>query len=163
MKERKKRILVGVDGSEDARRALLWAIDHARELRAEIVAVHAVELPPYLLAGHGAPTTTAFDQEWREDITSRFQTAFDQEWRDSTKNRFQDQWLRPLKDSGVPYRAVVGDGDPAAVLTQAAEEQDVDMMVLGRRGLGGFPDLLLGSVSEKVTHHSRRPVVLLSP
>ena len=162
MNEREKRILVGVDGSENARRALLWAIDQARELEARILAVHAIELPPDLFAGY-TPPTTAFDQEWREGIMKRFQTAFDQEWREGIKNRFQDEWLRPLKHSGVPYRAIVGAGDPAAVLTQAAEEQDVDMMVLGRRGLGGFPELLLGRVSEKVTHHSRRPVVLLSP
>jgi nucleotide-binding universal stress UspA family protein len=145
MNER-KRILVGVDGSENAQRALQWAIDRARELDAEIVAVHAIELPSYLLAAYKPPIT-----------------AFDEEWRNGIKSRFQDEWLRPLKDSGVPYRAVVGDGDPAAIVNQAAEEQDADMIVLGRRGLGGFTELLLGSVSEKVTHHSKRPVVLLSP
>ena len=48
MNERKKRILVGVDGSDNGRHALLWAIDQARDLRAEIVAVHAIELPPHL-------------------------------------------------------------------------------------------------------------------
>jgi nucleotide-binding universal stress UspA family protein len=146
MSEDKQKIVVGVDGSENANRALLWAIDRARETDAEIVAVYAIDLPPYLLTGFRPPMT-----------------AFDEEWRTGLKNQFEDDWLRPLKESGVPYHALIGDGDAAAAINQAADEQDATMVVLGRRGLGGFAGLLLGSVSDKVAHHSRKPVVLLSP
>jgi nucleotide-binding universal stress UspA family protein len=137
--------VVGVDGSENANRALLWAIDRARELDAEIVAVYAVARPPYLLTGIKPPIS-----------------GFDEEWRTQLKSHFEDQWLRPLRKSGLPYHALMGDGDAAAVIKQAAEEHEADMIVLGRRGLGGFAGLLLGSVSDKVAHHSTRPVVLLS-
>jgi nucleotide-binding universal stress UspA family protein len=50
-------------------------------------------------------------------------------------------------------------GKPAEVLVQTT--QTADLVVLGTRGLGGFPGLLLGSVSQVVLHHGRSPVMIV--
>ena len=50
-------------------------------------------------------------------------------------------------------------GKPAEVLVQTT--QTADVVVLGTRGLGGFPGLLLGSVSQAVLHHGRSPMMVV--
>lgn len=48
---------------------------------------------------------------------------------------------------------------PAEVLIEASE--DADLLVLGSRGTGGFPRLLMGLVSSQLTHHAHCPVVIV--
>jgi nucleotide-binding universal stress UspA family protein len=55
---------------------------------------------------------------------------------------------------------VVVDGDPARQIVTTARSRDVDLVVLGARGLRTIGRLLLGSVSETVLHHVGRPVLI---
>ena len=52
-------------------------------------------------------------------------------------------------------------GHPAEVIVRAAAESDIDLVVVGARGLGRFTRLLLGSVSERVLHHATCPVLVV--
>jgi nucleotide-binding universal stress UspA family protein len=54
------------------------------------------------------------------------------------------------------------DGRPASVIADAADSVDADLVVVGRRGLGGVAELLLGSVSHELAHHCKCPVLLVS-
>ncbi|MFM7537269.1 MAG: universal stress protein [Acidimicrobiales bacterium] len=74
--------------------------------------------------------------------------------------RFED-WLAPL--AAVPHRGLAVDGGPVTVLLEAAERENADLVVVGSRGVGGHPDLLLGSTSHQVIQLSRRPVVVVPP
>jgi nucleotide-binding universal stress UspA family protein len=94
-----------------------WAIDRARDLETALVAVYVIESPPFLLIGYKAPVA-----------------GLDGDWREGLKNKFEGEWLRELKESGIPYRALMGERDA--------------MIVLGRRGLGRVPGAARGSVSE---------------
>jgi nucleotide-binding universal stress UspA family protein len=49
------------------------------------------------------------------------------------------------------------------VLLGAAETEQADLIVLGTRGLGGFPELMLGSTSLQMAEHSARPVLIVPP
>src|SRR5665811_799446 len=84
-----KRIVVGVDGSAQSAAAVKWAVRIAKGMGSQITAVYAVHLPLYLTPEFGVP----------------FQ--FDQEWRDQMRTEFEDKWCKPLKASGVRYRAVM--------------------------------------------------------
>ncbi|MBW1691455.1 MAG: universal stress protein [Deltaproteobacteria bacterium] len=53
------------------------------------------------------------------------------------------------------------EGDPAERIIDYAKEHDVDIIVIGSRGLGTFKGLLLGSVSNKVTHRADRTCVIV--
>jgi nucleotide-binding universal stress UspA family protein len=53
------------------------------------------------------------------------------------------------------------DGPPAAVVLAAADDADVDLIVLGSRGVGQYPEQLLGSTSTQVAQHSTRPVTVV--
>ncbi|MFZ5633230.1 MAG: universal stress protein [Bacillota bacterium] len=63
--------------------------------------------------------------------------------------------------SGVPLTTVVREGDPAKEIVRFAEENGIDHIVIGRRGLGNIRGALLGSVSAKVIHSARCPVTVV--
>ncbi len=62
---------------------------------------------------------------------------------------------------GVPVDIVVRHGSPARAVVEVAAERDVDLVVLGRRGAGGFRGLLMGSVSRRVVERAGRVVLVV--
>ncbi|MGZ4103622.1 MAG: universal stress protein [Actinomycetota bacterium] len=142
---RERRIVVGVDGSPGSLQALNWAIDLARDLEAEIIAVLALDLPL------GLPP---------QAIPSPF---WDRSWRDEMEGTFELDWCAPLREAGVKYRTVMQDGAPATVIAETAQREQADMIVAGARGRGSVTELVLGSVSHRLVHHSPCPVVVVHP
>lgn len=141
------RIVVGVDGSEQALAAIEWAIRMAHGMGSEVIAVFALNAPVYFDTGYAAPTVPV---------------QYDPEWRTEMKRAFEEDWLKPLKDAGVEYRGVMEDGRPASVIGKVADKVDADIILVGRRGRGGVAELLLGSVSHELVLHSKRPVLVIS-
>lgn len=138
-------IVVGVDGSEESRGALRWAVDEARIRKAAVQAVHAWWGYPEL-----EPGTSVGGDDW---VTVRDQDA---------KKLLEAFIEHTLADSSrdVEITAVSVQGVTAsAALVEAAKV--ADLLVVGSRGLGGFRGLLLGSVSQQCTHHAPCPVVIV--
>ena len=133
-------IVVGVDGSMNSLAAVEWAAGMATICGAEVVAVHALGLLEHL----GGPDA-ATGQTQRQQIQDRFETS----------------WCAPLNQAGIPCRRLLRDGSPVAVLLRVAENEDADLIVVGSRGLGGYPELLLGSTSTQVAQNSQRPVTIV--
>lgn len=147
-----KHIVVGVDGGDDGVRALRWAADLAAPIGAEIIVVHAIS--PQVsgawtaaMGGFVEPMLT--DEEWRA-------------WRESEERRIERQASPLLRAVEVPFRVIVVEGHPAAVIMGMAQAENADLIVVGR-GHGGLAELVLGSVSHDLTHHARRPVVVVPP
>jgi nucleotide-binding universal stress UspA family protein len=135
-----ERIVVGIDGSDNSRKALGWAAELARALDAEVVAVHCVGLLERFASG---PSPDA-------DTTNG-----------DARHRFDTDWCAALDDPTVRSTRLLRDGNPVTVLLGVAEEFDAGLIVVGSRGLGGYPELLLGSTSTQVAQHSTRPVVVV--
>jgi nucleotide-binding universal stress UspA family protein len=138
-----ERIVLGLDGSPGAEAAAQWCAAHAGRLGADIVAVHAI--PPVVVGSLPVPGI-----ELSTGATARAAL------RDTL-----EQWCAPLHDAGVPFDTRVVDGDPAPAIMELADEVDAVMVVVGRRGRGGFAELLLGSVPHRLTHHCERPVLVV--
>ncbi len=68
---------------------------------------------------------------------------------------------RARRAGATDIRLLTGHGDPAAAIIGTAESESVDMIVIGRRGLGGLSQLLLGSVSKSVVDHARCAVTVV--
>jgi nucleotide-binding universal stress UspA family protein len=135
-----KQVLVGVDGSENARRALEWAGALAKLVGARVLAVYAQGLLAHDDDGELVPA---------------------QSGRGEVPQRLQDEWCAPLVAQSVEHECIVRDGSAVAVMLETAQERDVDLIVLGSRGLGGYPELLLGSTSTQVAQRSSIPVVIV--
>jgi nucleotide-binding universal stress UspA family protein len=72
-----------------------------------------------------------------------------------------DQSVAPLRDRGIEHRTELMDGSPASALDKLAVQVDADLIVVGRRGSGGFAELLLGSAANALAHHAHRPVLIV--
>ncbi len=135
-----QRILVGVDGSRTSQDALAWAVDLAAACGAEVVAVHAVGLLESI-GGDPVPSN---------------------QHRDEIARMFEDVWCSPLQERPhVASRTLLEDGPPTMVLLRVAAAEEVDLLVVGSRGAGGFPDLLLGSTSTGLAQHAPVPVTIV--
>jgi nucleotide-binding universal stress UspA family protein len=138
-------IVVGVDGSDSSRRAVEWCATQARALGAEVVAVHAVEMPVYAVPTMAYVPVPPMSEEARDELLAVA----------------RDEWCSPLAQAGVAFRVVLQEGTPAVVIMETAKQEDAAFVVTGRRGRGGFAELLLGSTSHTLTHHLDRPLVIV--
>ena len=127
-------VVVGTDGSEDAALAVAEAAELARATGARLVAVCAVGL----LAGATFPGDHC-------EIRAELEHAC----------------TRAARGNGLEVRVEVRDGTPVDVLLAVADEVDADLIVVGSRGFGGFPSLLLGSTSTQLAQHSHLPVLIV--
>jgi nucleotide-binding universal stress UspA family protein len=139
------KIVVGVDGSEHSARAVKWCADHAGPLDAEVVVVHAVDVP--MLSGSPFELLPV--------------AALSSEQRDELRDIVTRDWCKPLADAGAGYRVRLVDGPPALALMQVVDEENAELLVTGRRGRGGFAELVLGSTSHALTHHFNRPLLIV--
>jgi nucleotide-binding universal stress UspA family protein len=163
------RIVVGVDGSPEARRALAWAAAEARLRQAVLQVVHAyhakqLAAPVYFGSTHtydaavgaaGAPSPS----ELTASVHRR--QAFEAAVR-SQADELLAALLGELGEtvSGVEVQpTVVEDRHPAEALVQLSV--DAELLVVGSRGRGGFSELLLGSVSHAAVLHAVCPVVVI--
>jgi nucleotide-binding universal stress UspA family protein len=142
------RIVVGVDGSEHARRTLHWAVDEARLRKWAVIAVYAHAIPTLFVAPD--PVLGASPPVSDPEITKRLEEA--------AEKMLAEEIDQVDSDDVTIERRVVTGSAPDALLRAAREG---DLLVVGSRGLGGFKGLLLGSVSQQVVHHAACPVVIV--
>lgn len=132
------RILVGTDGSARAGVAVGWAAELAKESGALLVVASAT----------------------RPEIGG---TEHDDQWDAADHRRFllEQVWCQPAGDVGVSFEAVAVEGDPRAVLLELADKEQVDLVVVGSHGSGGFLGLGLGSTAAYLAHHAQRPLAVV--
>jgi nucleotide-binding universal stress UspA family protein len=164
------RIVVGVDASPGARRALAWAAAEARLRGAVLQVVHAYQArhlaaPFYFPSQHAVPATTedtAMEPAQLEmAATMQDRAEFEEVFR-SRAEQVLDTLLAAV-DGAVGdvevRRTVIEDRHPAEALVSLSA--DADLLVVGSRGLGGFTEMLLGSVSHAAVLHAVCPVVVI--
>jgi nucleotide-binding universal stress UspA family protein len=139
-----RKIVLGLDGSPGATAALEWCTTYAPLLDAEVIAVNVLDLSSLYFG----PATIAALQRPVEEVRASRRTAL-------------EEWTEPLRARGIPYRVEVVDGLAAPALDQLAVAEDADLVVVGRRGSGGFAELVLGSTPHTLAHHSHRPVIVV--
>jgi nucleotide-binding universal stress UspA family protein len=135
--ERRNRVLVGYDASENAATALRWAADEAQRRNATLRVISA---------------WTYLDQTVPGDFDPHFTQA-------EADGAALQAVTRILGESTVEFDVVAPNDLPVAALLDACAEGD--LIVVGSRGFGGFRSLLLGSVSHHVLTHAPIPVVVV--
>ncbi len=151
-----QRILVGIDGSDGAGQALSWAADLARALGAELLVVHARAPISSLRFGVAASIGGL------AAATAAAGAGVSDEAREQER-AVVEEWCARVGTAIAPRRVLIDEGEAAVVIEDAATDQKADLIVVGRRGRGGFAELVLGSVSHHLTHHAHHPVVVVPP
>ena len=138
------KLLVGVDGSEYALKATKKAVGLVRESGGELI---LLSVAPDITSlgvweiGHGESLLRDIEAKAREAI---------------------DKAQEVLKSEGVEAKAsLIKTGAPADEIIRVAEEEGVDMIVMGSRGLTGHPHYLLGSVAHKVVTYAPCSVLVV--
>ena len=143
-----KKILVCVDGSPCSIAATRTAAAIARHNDAELLALTAF-YPKYASVAEIGSWAVAIDQE-----------EIDQ-WARREKEEIQAAICPILARLDTPNRFVQETGHPVEVILRVAERENVDLVVVGSRGLRGVKELLLGSVSSAVLHHAACPILIV--
>jgi nucleotide-binding universal stress UspA family protein len=143
-----RHVLVSVDGSEGSRTALRFLSSFELLRGTRVSLLHVVQRPD--VPGLRRRVTPLPDQEEDEDRRKQ---------RGNAETVLADA-AAVLADARSPVERLVVEGDPAREIVKIARRRDVDLVVLGARGLRTLGRLLLGSVSETVLHHAGRPVVI---
>jgi len=139
-------VLVGVDDSPESEAAVRWALRYAAATKANIAVVHAWHLTYEYAWISNEPSPDDPVVVARQEVAAMVANA--------------------RSDTGIDADAVattitIPAGRPVPTLLDAAKE--ADLVVLGRRGRGGFTGLLLGSVSAQVVAHAPCTVVVVRP
>ncbi len=142
-----ERILVALDGSDTAERALRDALDMGLTDEASVVLLHVLQ-PPVAAASPYLPHTI---QLTHEEIEAR-----EAHMRGYLQRVAAQDWLA---GHTVETRVMV-DYQPAPAILDTADKLDSDLIVLGTHGRGGLRRLILGSVADKVIRGTRRPVLI---
>lgn len=142
------RILVPLDGSETASRALDAALDLAADLAAEVQPLYVIDVP-----------VLAFDSPGFDPSIIR--DAFGEEGH-HVSARAQERMTQRGVTGAPRVVEVSGPGeDVAQRILLSAEDWHADLIVMGTHGRRGFRRMVLGSVAERVLRSSTLPVLLV--
>lgn len=135
------RVVVGSDGSDQARIAILAAAEQAQRLGVKLTLINA--LAPYTGALGWVPTAIDFEAVYREVHELQAKA---------------EEWIHGYFPE-LEVDAELIDGSPVHVLLEAGDA--ADLTVVGTRGRGGLTGMILGSVSQGVLHDSENPVMIV--
>ena len=130
-------IVVGVDGSVTAERAVEWGAREALARGSRLVVLHAPVFRPEF--EHIYPQTEGIEHQILDAAVGKARSL--------------------THGTPVEVEGVLGEPPAAAALIRAS--RTAEMVVVGARGEGGWPDLRLGSVSLEVVRHAHCPVLVV--
>lgn len=139
---RLQTILVPVDFSPHSGKALEVAIGLAKKFDAKIHLINSYPVYVGAVSPYGIVVPESFDKECRE-----------------AAEREIGRWAERVKNAGVEVDTRVTPSAPADAIPRHVEEHDVDLVVMGSRGLTGLKHLLLGSVAERTLRVCPCPVL----
>lgn len=146
-----KKILVSTDGSSNADRGIRVAFTIAKDSSAELLIVHVVSEPfpsIYSPTGVGIPST---------EYPIYFQIA------EKAGKKLIDRTVEIAKSERVNAVGKVINSTTSTVdaILDLAEKENVDLIIVGTRGMGGFKKLLLGGVSSAIVSHAHCSVLVV--
>ena len=134
------KILVAIDGSTSAKRAFAQSLYLASKCDSRLEIVHVVPCE------FGGDSVNTF--ELVEELKTKGKKILEQCKKIAARNNISIKTMSEL-------------GDPAKIIIKLAKSNDFDLIIMGSRGRGALKELLLGSVTQKVAHHAKCPVMVV--
>ena len=136
-------VLVPVDGSDNSYRALDAALLLSEKLGSSITVVNVMEQVPI----------THIESE---KLLSELLEAYKKE-----NQEILSKCSNIATEKGLSIKTLLLQGNPALVILDYSKKEKFDLVIMGSRGMGKFKQLILGSVSSKIVHHSPCAILLI--
>ena len=142
-----RKILVALDGSNPSFNASTYAIDFAKRYDAELIVLSIVSPIPY--------SQFEYANIGRMKEIETIEREKSEQYIDKVKQKAIENKVTVKTEVLIKYTSVVKE------IVEYAENNKVDMIVIGSRGMAGFKKLLLGSVANGVVTYSHCPVLVV--
>jgi len=145
MENQINKILVPVDFSDYSKSSLRYAVNFSKYFKAEMILIYVVEpviYPPDFSMGQIAipAINTEWDQRAKEEL---------------------DKLAKSEIPGDVKVKTIIKTGKPFMEIIEAAEEEDIDLIIIATHGHSGVEHILFGSTTEKVVRKAPCPVLTL--
>ena len=147
------KILVAIDGSEQSMKAADYAISLADKYNSKLIAVHVIDLSQLRLRGDTSGLIAGLINPLAELEGARIESLH---WINNVGKLAQ---LRHIRFESEIIEDVVS--RVGGVLVNYAENEKVDLIVIGTRGRSGIKKILIGSVASDVLHYAHCPVMIV--
>jgi nucleotide-binding universal stress UspA family protein len=141
-----KKILVPLDGSALAERAIIHAAEIARGTGAELILLEVVQVP----LGKVPEAGRSEEEKSIQEVAAQAKA-------------YLNMIASRVSKEGVKVRTVILEGAADGAILGFAHDEDVDILVMSTHGRTGLSKALMGSVAEKVMLTTKRPVMLVKP
>ncbi len=135
------KILVAIDGSPNSEKALATGVDLAAHYQAELLSLSVAEMPEVVAMV--------------DEVDEIRQSA------DAFFRKISEAAVEYAKSRGVALRSVVVRGHAAEEILRFAENEGVNLIVLGRQGHSRIARFFLGSTTDRVSEHCRTAVMIV--
>jgi nucleotide-binding universal stress UspA family protein len=141
------KILLAIDGSQEAGLAAEAATELSRDTGSEVHVTYVLPTPQELMGHH------FYSSEIRESLIEQAR---------SEARKFLEQRTEQLRSEGAKVIDThLRTGEPDKEIIRLSEEIDANMIVMGSRGLDAVRRALMGSVSDSVVRHAHCPVLVM--
>ena len=144
-----KKMLVALDGSDQSKHALKYAIDSASKWDAELLMISVIPFHSALLFYDDGASMIDLDEY------------------DKTMKKIHSEILADAKakvestNPDLKVKIMLRTGHVPSVIIEEADKEDADLIIMGSRGLSGIRGWVLGSVSKAVAEQCRKPILLV--
>ncbi|ADI73228.1 UspA domain protein [Methanohalobium evestigatum Z-7303] len=144
MVDKYNNILIATDGSENSKNAIQSGINLASKTGAKVYAVYVIH-PVSVTTGRKGPDWVEAAREMMRDEGEK-----------------ATNYIKKMGDEeNLEVESVILEGDPGDEIVKFADKNDVDLIVMGTRGLSGIQRFMVGSVADKVVKHSNTEVLIV--
>ncbi len=144
-----RKILVAIDGSEPSTRALDYAAEIAETRKSQLIIVTAV--PRAHIAAFPVEGFSPLYLDQYEDDLNHTYSRILAETVEEMKRKYPQ----------IPVDSKLLHGRAGDAIVEASKEEDVDLIVMGCRGLSGITGFVLGSVSRHVVENCTKPILIV--
>ena len=151
------KVLVAIDGSDHSMKAAEYAIDIARDNKAQLIALTVLDISK---VGYAASAFIASPMYGLEKLERKRKEAH--EWLDKAGKLTSQKSNDDNNNNDVQFKPQIEESmSVAGTIVDFAENQNIDLIVVGSRGQSSFRKLLLGSAASTVVTYAICPVLVI--
>ncbi len=147
------KILVALGSADDGKTIFPKALKIAKDNNSYLRLFHCIYSEVYFTP-YGTFSTseiTQFVPQWQENLEQEKENV----------KQWLTEYSQVASSAGVKTEWDYTIGNPSASIIKVAKNWEIDLIIMGRRGLTGLSEMLLGSVSNYVVHHARCSILLI--